>query len=62
MARVLVTRRLPGGMDPLVEAGHELIEPEGDRPFSHDEIVRQASGVDAIVCWLTDQIDDAIVT
>ena len=62
MARVLVTRRLPGGLDPLVEAGHELIEPDGDRPFTHDEVVEQASGVDAIVCLLTDQIDDAVLT
>ena len=62
MARVLVTRRLPGGLDPLIEAGHELIEPEGDRPFTHDEIVHQASGVDAIVCLLTDQIDDAVLS
>ena len=63
MARVLVTRRLPpGGLDPLVEAGHELIEPEGDRPFTHDQIVEQASAVDAIVCLLTDQIDDAVLT
>ena len=61
MARVLVTRRLPGGLDPLVEAGHEVIEPEGDRPFTYDEIVHQASGVDAIVCLLTDQIDDAVL-
>ena len=62
MARVLVTRRLPGGLDPLVEAGHEVIEPEGERPFTHDEVVEQASGVDAIVCLLTDQIDDAVLT
>lgn len=62
MARVLVTRRLPGGLDPLVEAGHEVIEPEDDRPFTHDEVVEQASGVDAIVCLLTDQIDDAVLT
>ena len=62
MARVLVTRRLPGGLDPLVEAGHEVIEPEGDRPFTHGEVVKQASGVEAIVCLLTDQIDDAVLT
>jgi glyoxylate reductase len=61
LARVLVTRRLPGGLDPLVEAGHEVIEPEGDRPFTHDEIVHQASGVDAIVCLLTDEIDAAVL-
>ena len=62
LARVLITRRLPGGLDPLVEAGHEVIEPEGDRPFTHDPIVEQASTVDAIVCLLTDQIDDAVLT
>ena len=62
MARVLVTRRLPGGLDPLVEAGHEVIEPEGDRPFTHGEMVKQASAVEAIVCLLTDQIDDAVLT
>jgi glyoxylate reductase len=62
LAHVLVTRRLPGGLDPLVEAGHEVVEPEGDRPFTHDEVVEQASGVDAIVCLLTDQIDDAVLT
>jgi len=62
LARVLVTRRLPGGLDPLVEAGHELIEPEGDRPFTHDQIVEQAAEVDAIVCLLTDQIDDAVLS
>jgi glyoxylate reductase len=62
LARVLVTRRLPGGLDPLVEAGHELVEPEGDRPFSHEKMVEQASGVDAIVCLLTDQIDEAVLT
>ena len=35
MARVLVTRRLPdGGLDPLVEAGHELVTRDGDTPFT----------------------------
>ncbi len=61
MARVLVTRRLPGGLEPRVEAGHELIEPDVARPFTHDEIVEQVAGVDAIVCLLTDQIDDAVL-
>jgi glyoxylate reductase len=61
LARVLITRRLPGGLDPLVEAGHEVIEPDGDRPFTRDQIVEQASAVDAIVCLLTDHIDDAVL-
>ncbi|HKF92880.1 MAG TPA: D-glycerate dehydrogenase, partial [Acidimicrobiia bacterium] len=57
MARVVVTRRLPGGLDPLVEAGHELIQPEGERNFTHDELVGMAPEADAIVCLLTDRID-----
>jgi glyoxylate reductase len=61
LARVLVTRRLPGGLDPLLDAGHELIQPGGDRPFTRDEIVERAGGVDAIVCLLSDKIDDAVL-
>jgi glyoxylate reductase len=62
LARVLVTRRLPGGLDPLVEAGHELIEPDDERSFTHDDLVGLAPGVDAIVCLLTDKIDAAVLT
>jgi glyoxylate reductase len=61
LARVLVTRRLPGGLDPLVEAGHELIEPDDERSFTHDDVVGLAPGVDAIVCLLTDKIDAAVL-
>jgi glyoxylate reductase len=53
-----VTRRLPdGGLDPLVEAGHELIKREQDAPLDHAELVAAAPTVDAIVCLLTDRID-----
>ena len=61
MAHVLVTRRLPGGMDPLVEAGHELIQPDGEHSFTHDELVGMATEVDAIVCLLTNRIDAAVL-
>ena len=61
MARVLVTRRLPGGFEPLLDAGHQLIQAADDRPFTHDEILERASGVDAIVCLLTDRIDAAVL-
>ena len=62
MARVLVTRRLPaGGLDPLVAAGHELVQRDDDIRFTHDEIVRMAPDVDAIVCLLTDRIDDEVL-
>ena len=61
MARVLITRRLPpGGLDPLVDAGHELLRRD-DRPFTHEEIVDTAPAADAIVCLLTDRIDAAVL-
>jgi glyoxylate reductase len=63
LARVLVTRRLSAGwIDPLVEAGHELIQPDNERAFTHDELVTAAAEVDAIVCLLTDQIDAPVLT
>jgi glyoxylate reductase len=58
LARVLVTRRLPsGGIDPVLAAGHELIERDDDQAFNHDELVEAVRDVDAIVCLLTDRID-----
>jgi len=62
VARVLVTRRLPeGGLDPLVDAGHELVGRSDDRPFAHDELVRAVGSVDGVVCLLTDRIDRAVL-
>jgi len=48
-------------MYPLVEAGHELIEPDGERSFTHDELVSIAPEADAIVCLLTNRIDAAVL-
>jgi glyoxylate reductase len=63
LARILVTRRLPpGGLDPLTEPGHELVEPDDDRGFTHEELVGMAAEVDAIVCLLTDRIDAAVLS
>lgn len=62
MPRVLVTRQLPeGGLDPLVAAGHELVQRAGDEPYTADELTALAGAVDAIVCILTDRIDAAIL-
>ena len=58
---MLVTRRLPaGGLDPLVDAGHELVQREDDTPWTQEELVEAAAGVDAIVCLLTDRIDAGV--
>ncbi len=62
MARVLVTRPLtPGGTDPLVEAGHEIVLRQDGTPLSPDELVRQAAECDGIVCHLTDRIDASVL-
>jgi glyoxylate reductase len=60
--RVLVTRRLPpGGLDPLADAGHEVVQRPDDEPFTHEELVRAASDADAIISVLTDRIDGAVI-
>jgi len=59
LARVLVTRQLPGGgLDPLARAGHEVVGPrDDDAPLSPEELAEAAAGVDGVVCVLTDRID-----
>lgn len=62
MARVLVTRRLPdGGTAPLVAAGHEVVTRDDDRPLSHAELCAAVADVDALVCLLTDRVDEAVL-
>ena len=62
MARVLVTRPLTeGGTDPLLEAGHEIVQREDGTRMPHDELARQAAECDGIVCHLTDRIDGAVL-
>jgi lactate dehydrogenase-like 2-hydroxyacid dehydrogenase len=62
MPRVLVTRRLPdGGLAPLLTAGHEVVQREGDEPYSPAELVAAVADVDAVVCILTDRIDAAVL-
>jgi glyoxylate reductase len=59
---VLVTRELPdGGLDPLIAAGHEVVERPGDEPYSTAELVTLAAEFDAIVCILTDRIDAEVL-
>jgi glyoxylate reductase len=62
VSRVLVTRRLPeGGLDPLVDAGHEIVQRADDSPYTHDELVQLAGTVDALLCLLTDRIDEPVL-
>jgi len=59
---VLVTRHLPeGGLDPLVQAGHTLIQNKTDDRYSTEELAKLAAEVDGILCLLTDRIDDTVL-
>jgi glyoxylate reductase len=62
VARVLVTRPLPSAwLTPLVDAGHEpvCISPE---PLSHSDIADAIAGYDALICTITDTVDEAVLT
>jgi glyoxylate reductase len=62
VARVLVTRRLtPGGTDPLLQAGHDIITADDDEPLTAEELMRRAAECDGIVCLLTDRIDAGVL-
>ncbi len=63
MHRVLVTRELPsGGLAPLEIDGVEIVGPRfGDVALTPQEMIAEAPNVDAIVCLLTDRIDEAVL-
>jgi glyoxylate reductase len=62
VARILVTRVLPeGGLDPLVAAGHEIVQRPDDIAYSSDELIAAVVDVDAVLCLLTDRIDKAVL-
>ena len=62
MADVLVTRHLPaGGLDPLLAAGHRIVQREQDDPFTTAELQAAVAGVDGVICLLTDNIDTLVV-
>ncbi|MET0626979.1 MAG: D-glycerate dehydrogenase [Acidimicrobiia bacterium] len=61
-ARVLVTRQfVSGGLDPLLAAGHEIVERSDDTPFTPTELAAAVADVDAVVCALTDPFDAVVL-
>jgi glyoxylate reductase len=48
-------------VDPLLAAGHELVRHDDDAPLSAAELADAVRDVDAVVCLLTDRIDDAVL-
>lgn len=62
MARILVTRALPeGGLDPLLDEGHDVVQRDGDTPYTRAELMELVGTVDALVCLLTDRIDEPVL-
>jgi glyoxylate reductase len=62
VARVLVTRHLtPGGTDPLLQAGHDIVSFDDDVALGAEELSRYAAECDGIVCLLTDRIDAGVL-
>ena len=58
MAKVFVTRKIPGDhIEKLKEAGHEVNLSEFDRSLTSEELVEKVKGIDALLCLLTDKID-----
>ena len=62
MSRVLVTRPLTaGGTDPLIDAGHEIVEQDESAPLTEDGLARAAPEFDGIVCHLTDRMNATVL-
>jgi len=62
VGRVLVTRHVSeGGLSPLADAGHEVVQRPDDVAFTHDELVEAAPGFEAVVSQLTDRVDREVL-
>lgn len=62
MPRVLVTRSFPGpGLSILHEQGYEVDLYEKDDVIARKELLKRVKGTDALLCLLTDKIDDEVM-
>lgn len=62
MARVFVTRELPGtALARLRAAGHEVVVRVGDLPPTRAELLAGIADADGLLCLLTDRIDAGVL-
>lgn len=62
MAKIFVTRKLPGDYeDKLKAAGHEVNVSDFNRPLTNEELLKGITGVDGIISLLTDKIDGEVM-
>jgi phosphoglycerate dehydrogenase-like enzyme len=58
VARVLVTRRLPGSaLERLAAAGHDVSVREDDLPPTRAELLEEIASAEGLLCLLTERID-----
>ena len=61
MAEFAVTSLLPGGVVELVRAGHRVRVSGLGRPLGGEELIRFVGDADALVCNVSDRVDDAVL-
>lgn len=62
MARVFVTRRLPGDALQRLASEHDVEVWEGRLQPSYSKLLEKASNADGLLCLLTDRIDRELIT
>lgn len=59
---ILLTRRIPSSVLGRLRAAHEVEVYEGPGAIPHDQLVGRVAGKDALLCLLTDRVDEAVLT
>ena len=61
MARIFVTRELPGPALARLKSSHETTVWPGHLPPSYEELRKHTAGVHALLCLLTDRVDAELI-
>ncbi len=62
MAKIFVSRKFPGTqLERLENSGHEVVVCEHDRPLTPEEFLEKSKGMDAVLSFLTDNIDGEVI-
>ena len=62
MGSVLLTRRVPSSVLTPLQSQHDVDVWIGDEAIPRAELLRRVAGKDALICVLTDRIDDEVMT
>lgn len=62
MAKVVVTRKIPGnGIKMLQDAGYEVVVSPHDRALERQELLNFIQGASGVLCMLTDKVDQEFI-